>query len=402
MDYTNQDKLHEINEHGLVYEIGSLYDYFKRITDPRSKLGKQYALNTILVWMVLAKLSGQDKPSGMAEWIAHRKELWVEYRITNKSKTPSHMTYRRILQQIISVEEFEKLLKEYHQQFMKKGKEVIFSMDGKTVRGTIPSGERRGTHLLAIYVPQQGLVLAQARVNLKENEITAAPQLLKQVPLEGAIVIADAMHTQKAMARQVVDDGGDYILSVKDNQSRTRWAIEKLFVHEVCNLQKGASLSKDFRMAVKIEKGHGRIEKRTIMTSTLLNDYLEEWPYLAQVFRLEHITWYDQMSRYTREITYGITSLQSEKASPEKLLNLKKTYWGIESGLHYRRDVTLQEDSTRLTVGDSGQNMAILNNLVLGLCLSSGLNNLAGARRFLDAFPARALSLLTSAKIPSL
>ena len=126
-------------------------------------------------------------------------------------------------------------------------------------------------------------------------------------------------------------------------------------------------------MAMKTEKGHGRIEKRTIMTSTLLNDYLEEWPYLAQVFRVEHITWYDHMNRYRREITYGITSLQPQKANPKKILELNKTYWGIESGLHYRRDVTLQEDYTRLTVGDSGQNMAILNNLVLGLCLSSGL-----------------------------
>jgi predicted transposase YbfD/YdcC len=352
--------------------------------------------------MVLAKLGGQDKPSGMAEWITHRKELWMEYRITNKRKTPSHMTYRRVLQQIISVEEFEQLLKGYHQQYLQRGQEVVFSMDGKTVRGTIPRGERRGTHLLAIYVPQQGLVLAQARVDLKENEITAAPHLLKQVSLEGAIVIADAMHTQKAMARQVVEGGGQYILTAKGNQSRTRWAIEKLFVHEVCNLQKGVSLSKDFQMAVKTEKGHGRIEKRTIMTSTLLNDYLAEWPYLAQVFRVEHITWYDQMSRFTREITYGITSLHPEKASPEKLLELIKAYWGIECGLHYRRDVTLQEDRTRLTVGDSGQNMAILNNLVLGLCFSSGLKNLASARRFLDAFPAKALSLLTSAKIPSL
>jgi predicted transposase YbfD/YdcC len=402
MDYTNQDKTQEINEYGLIYEIGSLYDYFNQITDPRSKLGKQYALSTILIWMVLAKLGGQDKPSGIAEWIAHRKELWMEYRITNKRKTPSHMTYRRILQQIISVEEFEKLLKGYQQHHLKKGQEVVFSMDGKTVRGTIPNGERRGTHLLAIYVPQQGLVLAQVRVDLKENEITAAPHLLKQVSLEGAIVIADAMHTQKAMARQVVEDGGHYVLTAKDNQSHTRWAIEKLFVHEVCNLQKGAPLSKDFQMAVKTEKGHGRIEKRTIMTSTLLNDYLEEWPYLAQVFRVEHITWYDQMHRYTRDIKYGITSLQPEMVSPDKLLGFIKTYWGIESGLHYRRDVILQEDDTRLTVGDSGQNMAILNNLVIGLCMSSGLKNLASARRFLDAFPDQALSLLTSRKIPSL
>ncbi len=402
MDYTSERQNQGINEYGMVYEIDSLYDYFSRVTDPRSKLGKQYALNTILVWMTLAKLGGQDKPSGMAEWIAHRKELWVEYRITNKSKTPSHMTYRRVLQQILCAEEFEDLLKGYHQQWMEKGQEVVFSVDGKTVRGTIAGGERRGTHLLAIYVPQRGLVLAQARVDAKENEITTAPQLLKQVSLDGAIVIADAMHTQKAMARQVVEAGGDYLLTVKGNQSHTRWAIEKLFVQEVCNLQKGGSLSKGFEMAVKTEKGHGRIEKRTLMTSTLLNKYLEEWPYLAQVFRIEHITWYDHMSRYTRQITYGITSLQPQKANPEKLLQLHRTYWGIESGLHYRRDVTLQEDRTRLTVGDAGQNMAILNNLVLGLCLSSGLKNLARARRLFDAFPAMALSLLTSVPIPSL
>jgi predicted transposase YbfD/YdcC len=401
MDYTNQDIIQGINEYGMVYDLGSLYDYLSQIKDPRSKLGKQYSLTMILIWMILAKLGGQDKPSGIAEWITHRKELWVEYQLTDKLKTPSHMTYRRILQHIISTEEFERLLGIYHQQRLEKGQEVVFSMDGKTVRGTIPQGERRGTHLLAIYVPQQGLVLAQARVDLKENEITVAPQLLKQVPLDGAIVIADAMHTQKSITKLIVENGGQYILTVKDNQSRTRWAIEKLFVHEVCNLQKGSPLTKDFQMAVKTEKGHGRIEKRTIMTSAMLNDYLE-WPCLAQVFRIEHVTWYDEMARYTREITYGITSLPSEKANPEKLLGLIRTYWGIENGLHYRRDVTLQEDDTRLTVGDSGQNMAILNNLVMGLCLSSGLKNLASARRLLDAYPDKALALLTSAKIRSL
>lgn len=398
MNYTNQG----INEYGMVYDLGSLYDHLSQIEDTRSKLGKQYSLTMILIWMVLAKLGGQDKPSGIAEWVTHRKELWMEYQLTDKLKTPSHMTYRRIMQHIISVEEFEEVLEIFHQERLKKGQEVVFSMDGKTVRGTIPHGERRGTHILAIYVPQQGLVLAQVKVDLKENEISAAPQLLKQVSLEGTIVIADAMHTQKALAKQVVEGGGHYVLTTKDNQSHARWAIEKLFVQAVCNMQKGASLSKDIQMAVKTEKGHGRIEKRTIMTSTMLNDYLKEWPHLAQVFRVEHITWYDQMSRYTREVRYGITSLPPENASPEKILWLIKSYWGIESGLHYRRDVTLQEDRTRLTVGDSGQNMTILNNLVIGLCLSSGMKNLASARRLLDAFPDQALRLITSARSPSL
>jgi len=144
----------------------------------------------------------------------------------------------------------------------------------------------------------------------------------------------------------VVAEGGDYVLTIKENQPRTRWAIEKLFVHEVSNLQKGVPLSKDFQMAVKVEKGHGRLEKRTILTSTLLNEYLD-WPALAQVFRIEKVTLVRSSTRYTRQIRYGITSLSPHRAKPEKLLELLRTYWSIESGLHYRRDVTMLEDATR-------------------------------------------------------
>jgi len=93
---------------------------------------------------------------------------------------------------------------------------------------------------------------------------------------------------------------------------------------------------------------------------------------------------------------YGLTSLAPDKASPEKLLRLTRQYWGIENGLHYRRDVTLHEDGTRLTVGNSGHSMAILNNLTIGLCLNHGFDNLAKARRLFAAKPDLALELLTS------
>ena len=123
------------------------------------------------------------------------------------------------LQDIVSVEEFEGLMESYHQQQLKTEQEVIISMDGKTVRGTIPAGEYRGTHLLAIYVPQQGLVLAEAEVDRKENEIVVAPHLLNKVSLAGAIVVADAMHTQKALCSQVIEAGGDYVLTVKEKST---------------------------------------------------------------------------------------------------------------------------------------------------------------------------------------
>jgi len=184
---------------------------------------------------------------------------------------------------------------------------------------------------------------------------------------------------------------------VKGNQSRTLWAIEKLFVHEVCNLRQGAPLSKEVQMSSKVSKGHGRLETRTLMTSTSLNEYLD-WPHVAQVFRLERTVWHNRFKGKTHEIAYGLTNLSPQKASPARLLTLTRDYWGIENGLHYRRDVTLHEDATRLTVGQAGHNMAILNNLVLGLCLHCNSGNLAQARRHFCARPDQALKLILEAQ----
>lgn len=396
MDYINLGYDQELNENGLVFDLGSLYEYFTKLEDPRDKRGKQYALPTLLTLIVLAKLGGEDSPSGMTDWVMLRKELLLELQVLGGAKTPCHMTYRRVLQEILSSEELERLLAQYHQQRLEEEQEIVMSLDGKTVRGTLRRGETQGVHLLAIYVPRQGLVLVQAQVEGKENEIVVAPQVLRQVNLSGRIVIGDAMHTQRAASTQIVQEGGDYVWFAKNNQPRTRWAIEKLFVHEVCNLQKGCVLSKDFQMFTKVNKHHGRIEQRTIMVSSLLNDYLD-WPHVAQVFRVERIVWHCQYGGKTRELVYGLTSLPPSRAHPEKLLSLIREYWGIENGLHYRRDVTLREDATRLTRGQAGHNMAILNNLVIGLCFSHGFQNLAHARRHFCARPQEALHLILTA-----
>ena len=396
MDYTNLALHQDVTETGLIFEIGSLYTYFKRVTDTRDPRGKLYSLAHLLVLMMLAKLAGEDRPSGIAEWVGHRIEALYKMKVVPKPRAPSHMTYRRVLQDTVQPEELEDLISEFQQSRLEEGEEIVFSMDGKSVRGSIPRGEIRGTHLLSIYVPSQGLVLVEAEVDRKENEIVVAPKILQQVNLSGAIVIGDAMHAQRETSAQIVESGGDYVWTVKGNQPRTEWAIEKLFVHEVCNLKQGAPLSKHCRMVSRVHKGHGRIEKRTMMVSTELNDYLD-WPYVAQVFRLEREVWHTKYQGRTRQVVYGLTSLTPHKASPRKLLTLTRQFWGIESGLHYRRDVTLQEDATRLTVGNSGHIMAILNNLVIGLCIHNGFENLAKARRLFDAKIEQALQLIFSA-----
>lgn len=252
MDYTQLSGAQEIDENGLVFDLGSLYDYLLKVPDMRKAKGKRYWLVTLLVLMLLAKLGGEDKPSGITDWVAERKEELEQLKILKGESAPCHMTYRRVLQEIVDAQEFEVLISRYHQQRLKDEREIVLSMDGKTLRGTIPFGETRGTHLLTVYVPKQGLVLVQAQVDHKENEIVVAPKVLSQVNLCGAILIADAMHTQREVSRQIVAGGGHFIWFVKGNQSRTLWAIEKLFVHEVCNLHQGASLSKDVQMASQV------------------------------------------------------------------------------------------------------------------------------------------------------
>jgi predicted transposase YbfD/YdcC len=400
MDYTELEPQKEVHRTGILYDLKSLFAFLLRVTDPRHNRGKQYPLELLLVLILLAKLCGENTPTGIADWVTYRIDALVAMKLLPKHKAPCHMTYRRVLQLIVSPDEMERLLSEYHQSCLKKGTELAFSLDGKTVRGTIPSGETRGTHLLSLYVPGQGLVLMEAKVDQKENEIVVAPEILRQVSLAGVIVIADAMHTQRETSQQVLQAGGDYVWMAKGNQARTLWAIQKLFVHEVCNVKNGAPLSKNILTAETVNKGHGRREKRILWASTELNDYLD-WPGVAQVFRIERVIWHERHRGYTRQVVYGLTSLSPERASPKKLLALVRQYWEIETGLHYRRDVTLKEDATRLTIGNAGHTMARLNNAVIGLCLQNGYQNLAKARRLFNARPELAFDLLRFDKIHS-
>ena len=394
MDSIMLEANEDCTEGGMIFEINSLYAYLERVADPRKRKGVRYHLATILLLILLAKMGGEDNPTGIAEWVQHRQASLIEMLKLPRQSVPHHCTYRRVLQ-TLDPELFEQVMGEYQRSRQPGDREIVISIDGKTLRGTILKGESRGVHLLAAYLPDLGLVLMQVAVGNKENEIVAAPKLLQSIDLKGAIVIGDAMHTQRQISAQIVAAGGDFIWTVKGNQARTEWAIEKLFVNEVVNLKQGAPLSQDFQMAVsKPSKGHGRIAKRTLLVSQTLNDYLD-WPHIAQVYRLEREVWHNHPKGKTREIVYGLTSLPPQRTPPRRLLKHIRGYWGIENGLHYRRDVTLHEDLTRAAVGHTGHNLAIINNLIIALSLSNGRKNLAQARRLFDAKPDQALALIT-------
>jgi predicted transposase YbfD/YdcC len=278
----------------------------------------------------------------------------------------------------------------------------VYAIDGKARRGMRKKDEEGQAYGLSIYDVQQAKVMAQVEVGRKENEIVKAPKALQLVEIAQKVITADAMHTQRGLATQILEAHGNYVFPVKENQPQLYKNIQSLFAPEYPKPGFG-KIQTDFLTAQKVNKGHGRIEIRTITTSEMLNAYAA-WPGLAQVYRLERQFYWRRNGRCYHtscEVEFGITSLTRKEVSPQQLLNLRRAHWGIETGLNYRRDVTLNEDGTRMTIGNTGKVMASINNLVLALIRQAGFYNAAQARRWFAAHLSKAFALLTTPFSPS-
>lgn len=383
-----------ITDEEVVFDVGSLYAHLQALKDKRKPRGIRYPLVAVLVMMVMSKLCGEDTPSGMADWVKHRGEQFVDFLKLRHQRMPHHSTYRRLEAEVIDPQELEQVVGSVLAGRKFFGKQVLLSIDGKVLRGTLDDAQQ-GTYLLAAYLPREGLVLMEVALEGKGYEIPGAATLLKLVDLREKVVMGDALHTQRAVSIQIVEAGGEYIWFAKGNQPQLEEDLRLWFEPEPDPLPGQGRVPKDFETVKEISKGHGRLEERTLTVSSQLNDFLN-WPYLQQVFRLERRFLFTKTGEIQKQIVYGITSLSREEIAPGKLLTLIRSYWGIENGLHYRRDVTLREDRTRMTKGHAGRVMACLNNLVIGLVSAkTPFAYLPPARRFFDAYPALAFALLT-------
>jgi predicted transposase YbfD/YdcC len=376
---------------GFVLDLDSVFAALCGLRDGRDARGLRYALVTVLVFMLLAKLAGEDYLRGISQWVKLRREQLAEALGLAKPQAPHATTYSRVLRQAIDIAAFERVVREFFAGQPGAGESVVVALDGKTLRGTIPAGGSRGKHLLAAYLPEEGWVLMQVEVGGHENEIPAAVRLVKCIDLRNKIVTGDALLTHRELSIEIVERGGDYIWTVKDNQPKLRQDIEALFEPEAC--APGFSpTEKDFEIAKTCEKGHGRLEWRTLTVSSMLKGYVE-WPYAEQVFRLERRFVRIRDGKVEEETTYGVTSLASRRASATRLLETVRAHWGIENGLHYRRDETFREDRCRIT-GQGAHAMAVINNLVLGLLRRRGVVNIPDARRYYAANLEEAANLL--------
>jgi predicted transposase YbfD/YdcC len=386
MDFTMPALVLPSGDQPLLIDLQALHAALAAIPDRRHRRGIRYPLDVLLTIAVLGKLAGYCQLGAIAEW-AHlrRVELSACFGLA-RTTMPHPTTWSRVFASAVD----PTLLDQAIQQFFRPaprttptpGRLVQVCIDGKTLAGTIPLGATQGLHLVAAYLPEQGVALLQLAVQKKANELTVAPTLLAQIALAGRVVTGDALFAQRNLSTQIIAAAGAYIWQVRRNQRQLYEDIALLFAP--LRADERAS-DFDFSTVTTVDKGHGRLEERTLRTSSLLKGY-SDWPGLAQVFEVTS-TVRDGRGKVTTQVRYGVTSLPSSVVSARQLLGLVRQHWRIENDLHYRRDVTLGEDRSQVRLGQAPQVLASLNNLVIGLSTRLGASNLASfQRQFTHAF----------------
>ncbi len=380
--------MHNITLAGLdstypSFDIQELMTKFEDVNDQRKAQGIRYKLPCLLAMILLARLAGETKPSGIADWLKLRKGQLVTLFNLKHAQVPSLNTIRRTLAETIVAQEWQKVVVHYlHDRYGGDESEQIV-LDGKTMRGTIPKGEKAGVHLLSAYLPEGGVVQDQIEVESKENELTAAPRLLANLNLKGKVVSGDAMFTQRKLSVQVRAQGGDYLWFIKDNQPTLLADVQQFF--QPPRKAKGWHMPlMAYHEATSVDKGHGRIEQRRIRVAYDETEFLN-WPNAKLVFMLERKVTQMATGLTSVETAYGISSLAPHPTMAQQLLNLARAHWGIENGLHYRRDVTLNEDATRMKSATQAEAVAVFNNFIVGLAQKLGFSNLAYALRHFNA-----------------
>ena len=364
----------------FAFSLQALAAHLQAVPDQRMRRGRRYPLSVLLALAVLAKLAGQGRLEPLAHWARLRAADLARLFGLKRPQMPHQSTWSRVLGTAVDPRAVEEALRTFFQppEAAPARASIILAVDGKTLRGTIPLGHTQGVHLVAAYLPEEGIVLAQLAVDRKENEIVVVPTLLAQVDRQGRVVVGDAMQTQRAVSAQIVAAGGDYVWFVKENQPTLLGELTELFTPPPITPGHAAP-TRDFTTERQVDKGHGRLEERVLTASSMLAGY-SDWPHLAQVFKLERTVW--RQGRLTlHEVRYGITSLPREVADARRLLAIARAEWGIENGLHYRRDVTLQEDACQLRRGGGPQVMAALNNAVVSVVGQARAQNLAAVQR---------------------
>ena len=365
--------------------------FLGRVPDRRRVRGRRHQLVTILALACAAVAAGSKSLVAIAEWAAAAPAaVLAAFGARRDPRTgcrvvPSETTIRRTLSGVdadaldVQVGAWLLTLAGYGDQGA-PGEAMVVAVDGKTVRGARSKGST-APHLLAAIACAEVAVIAQQQVSEKSNEIPAFAPLLRDLDLDGAVILADALHTQRETARFIVEDKhADYLLMVKENQPGLFDAINAL-------PWEGTPVTHTDE-----DRGHGRDETRTIQVLPAPDGL--PFPRAAQVLLIErHVRGLDGIPR-SDVAALGVTSLTPAKASPARLAALARAEWTIENGLHYRRDVTLGEDASRVRTGSAPRAIATFRSHAIASLRIHGWQNIPTGLRWAARDYANAITLL--------
>jgi len=337
----------------------SLLNHFGSLTDPRQAGKIEHKLIDILVIAICAIICGADSWVEVAEFGTEREE-WLRTRLELPNGIPSHDTFGRIFSRLSAVQ-FQKCFRSWVSEVVVVTNGQVIAIDGKTLRRSYDrSSNKAAIHLVSAWATQNRIVLGQVKTAAKSNEITAIPELLQLLDLNDCIVTIDAMGCQKAIAKQIIEQGGDYVLGLKGNQGQLHKDVKEFFEEALENQFKGVNPS----YHEESERGHGRVETRqiwTVETPAWLADQ-EKWKNLRVIGMVSATR--KTGTKETVERRFYLSSLANEAP---KLGAAVRAHWGIENTLHWSLDVVFQEDRCRVRQGNASENFAVLRHLALGL-----------------------------------
>jgi predicted transposase YbfD/YdcC len=345
----------------------SIHEHFAALTDPRSDHGKQHSLLDIITIALCGVICGAESWTEI-EQFGNAKLPWLRTFLDLPNGIPSHDTFGRVFA-ALDPAQFQHCFLGWVQAVVAQtdGQVMpgqVVAVDGKTLRRSHDRANGKAAiHLVSAWATHNRLVLGQVTVNDKANEITALPDLIQRLALQGCIVTIDAMGCQTAIAQTIIAQGADYVLALKGNQPALEQAVQVMFAEAQATGFQG--LAHDQHTTV--EKGHGRIETRRCWTIREPEHiaYLNEqgrWAGLRSIGMVEAERTIGEAT--SRETRYFISSLAGDAWQVGQAV---RAHWGIENGLHWVLDIAFREDECRVRQGEAAQNFAVLRQVALNL-----------------------------------
>jgi len=331
---------------------------FAAVVDPRQD-NIRHDLHEVLIIALCTLLCGGEDCSDMALF-GEAKEPFLRQFLRLRHGIPSHDTFSRVFRRLDPVP-FRACFVRFMERFAEPLAGVV-AIDGKTLRRSFDRAAGKSPlHMVHAWAADQRLLLGQIAVDDKSNEITAVPKLLEMLSLKGCIVTADALNCQRAIAAKVTERGGHYVLALKGNQGTLHDDVRTFLDDPARPLTEACHTT--------VDGEHGRIETRTSHVSADI-DWLQEehaWPGLAAIGKMVR----------TREIAAKITTetsyyLLSTQLSAERFAQVARAHWGVENGLHWVLDVTMNEDQARHRKYHGPENIALLRRLAINLAKLEG------------------------------